>query len=120
MKRVELSSHLTSEELQEKMNQEKDASKRDKYRALLWIVQGKPLKEIAELLGVWRKTIYSWIKRYNWEGESGLFRKPGQGRKRTLTSDKVEKIKTWVTQEGGVWTLEKMRVRLIHLLTSSR
>lgn len=110
MKSVELSKHLTAEEIREKINQEKDASKRDKYRALLWILQGKSLKEIAELLGVWRKTIYNWIKRYNSEGESGLSRKAGQGRKRTLTPDKVEKI--WVTQEGGVWTLEKIRLRL--------
>jgi len=55
-----------------------------------------------------------WVKRYTSGGETEFSRKPGQGRKRTLTPDKVEKIKTWVTEEGGVWTLEKMRVKLEH------
>ena len=103
---------LSIVEIREKVNQEKTASKRDKYRALLWKRQGKSVKRISELLGVCRKTIYRWLERYKTEGESGLSRHPGQGRKRTLTPDKVEKIKTWVTSEDGVWTLEKMRVRL--------
>lgn len=43
---------IQAEEIQEKINQEKDATKRDKYRALLWKHQGKPIKKIAEPLGV--------------------------------------------------------------------
>jgi len=103
---------IQDEEIQKRINQEKDSSKRDKYRALLWKNQGELGQEISRLLGVCRKTIYRWLKRYNTEGESGFSQKPGRGRKRKLTPDKVEKIKTWVTEEGGVWTLEKMRIRL--------
>ena len=103
---------IREEEIQEKINQEKDATKRDKYRALLWKYQGKPIKKIAEILGTCRKTIYRWIKGYESTGEASISQTPGRGRKPELTPDKVEKIKTWVTQEGGVWTLEKMRVRL--------
>lgn len=112
MKAILLVEHLTEEELQERIRSEKDANLRDKYRAILWILQGVPRNEVAERLGVERETIYNWVKRYNAEGEDGLFRKPGQGRKRTLTEEKVEEIKRWVTEEGGVWTLEKMRVKL--------
>lgn len=112
MKSISLSTHLTAVELEDRIRLEKNASMRDKYRALLWILQGETRCEVARRLGVKEVTIYRWVKRYNAEGEAGLIRKPGQGRKRTLTEDKVCMIKEWVTSEGGVWTLRKMRLRL--------
>lgn len=105
--------HLSEEELQQRIHCEKDAGKRDKYRAILWLLQGKKRIDIAKELGVKRLAIYKWVKRYNQEGESGLSRKPGQGDKRTLTPDKIEKIKQWVSEEQGIWTLDKMRIRLM-------
>jgi transposase len=81
-----------------------------KYRAILWLLQGKKRIDIAKELGVKRLAIYKWVKRYNQEGESGLSRRPGQGDKRTLTPDKIEKIKQWVSEEQGIWTLDKMRI----------
>ncbi|HGJ66824.1 TPA: transposase [bacterium] len=104
--------HLSEEELQQRIDSEKDADKRDKYRAILWVLQGRKRIDVAKELGVERLAIYKWIIRYNQEGEPGLCRKSGQGDKRTLTPDKVEKIKQWVTEEG-VWTLDKMRIRLM-------
>jgi len=73
---------------------------------------GEKRIDIAKELGVKRLAVYNWVKRYNQEGESGLSRKPGQGDKRTLTPDKIEKIKQWVSEEQGIWTLDKMRIRL--------
>jgi transposase len=110
---IPLASHLTESEFQQRIDKEKDSSFKDKYRALLWILQGKQRFEIAKLLGVSTSIIYKWVKRYNSEGESGLRRQKGQGRKRTMTPDKVEKLKEWVNQEEGVWTLSKMRDRLL-------
>jgi transposase len=112
MTAIPLANHLTETELQDKIHTEKDASMRDKYRALLWILQGEKRCEVASRLGVNEATLYHWITRYNADGEEGLTRKPGQGRKRTLTEDKVQMIKAWVTDEDGVWTLKKMSVRL--------
>jgi len=113
MKPIPLVNHLTESELQQKIDKERDASVRDKYRALLWILQGKQRSEIANLLGVSTSIIYKWVRRYNSKGESGLRRQKGQGRKRTMTPDKVEKLKEWVNQEEGVWTLSKMSYRLL-------
>jgi len=107
-----LADHLTEEELLERIRTQKEASMRDKYRALLWILQGESRCEVASRLGVDTATLYHWITRYNADGEDGLMRKAGQGRKRTLTDDKVKMIKEWVTEEDGVWTLKKMSVRL--------
>jgi transposase len=110
---IKPANHLSEEELQQRIRSEKDANKRDRYRAILWILQGRKRIDIARELGVKRLTIYKWVIRYNQEGESGFSRKPGQGDKRTLTPDKVEKIKQWVSEEGGLWTLDKMRIRLM-------
>lgn len=109
---IPLANHLTEAELQDRIRTQKDASMRDKYRALLWILQGEKRCLVASRLGVSEATLYHWITRYNADGETGLTRKLGQGRKRTLTEDKVQMIKGWVTDEDGVWTLKKMSVRL--------
>lgn len=112
MRPIPLADHLTESELEERTRHERDGDVRDKYRALLWILQGEERGEVAKRLGVSRIAIRKWVKRYNSEGESGLRRKAGQGRKRTLTPDKVEKIKQWVSEEKGIWTLKRMRLRL--------
>lgn len=41
MKAIPLADHLTESELAEKMRHEKDASVRDRYRAILWVHQGE-------------------------------------------------------------------------------
>ncbi len=112
MKAIALSDHLTEWELTEKIRHEKDASVRDRYRAILWVHQGESRNEIAKRLGIGCNTLYRWVKGYNSRGESGLHQRPGQGRKRTLTPEKVEKIKGWVKAEEGVWTLKRVRLKL--------
>jgi transposase len=112
MKAIALVDHLTESELVEKIRHEKDASLRDRYRAILWVHQGESRGEVAKRLGIGCNTLCRWVKRYNISGESGLHRQPGQGRKRTLTPEKVEEIKEWVNSEEGVWTLERMRLKL--------
>jgi|AP41_2_1055478.scaffolds.fasta_scaffold191601_1 Transposase and inactivated derivatives len=41
-------------------------------------------KEIGEIVGVTDQAVNNWVKRYKSEGLSGLFTKPGQGRKPIL------------------------------------
>jgi len=62
--------------------------------------------------GIGRNTLWNWVKRYNAKEEPGLRRKPGQGRKRTLTPEKVEQIKEWVRKGVGIWTLNRIRLKL--------
>jgi transposase len=112
MKGIELADHLTEQELEDRIRSARDAAIRDRYRALLWILQGEKRGEIARRLGVTRTTIREWVKRYNREGEAGLHQKLGQGRKRTITPEQVEKIKEWVKAEEGVWTLKRIRIKL--------
>lgn len=112
MKAIGLADHLTESELTEKIHHAKDASVRDRYRAILWIHQGESRGEIARHFGIGCNTLYRWVKRYNSSGEPGLHRRPGQGRKRTITPDRVGRIKGWVSAEEGVWTLKRMSIKL--------
>ena len=112
MKAIALVEHLTESELIEKIRHEKDASVRDRYRAILWIHQGESRGDVAKRLGIGCNTLWRWVKGYNSGGESGIHRQPGQGRKRTLTPERVEKIKGWVNAEEGVWTLRRMKLKL--------
>lgn len=112
MKAIALVDHLTESELVDKIRHEKDASVRDKYRAILWIHQGESRGAVAKRLGIGCNTLYRWVMRYNTSGESGLHRQPGQGRKKTLTPEIVDEIKDWVNAEEGVWTLKRMMLKL--------
>ena len=112
MKAVPLANHLSQEQIQERIRLTKDAPLKDKFRAILWLSQGENRKEVAKRLGITLKTLWQWVIRYNEKGEEGLKRKKGKGRKRILDEVRVEKIKEWVSKEGGVWTLEKMALRL--------
>lgn len=112
MRAIPLANHLSQQQLQERIRSTKDAALRDKYRAILWLSQGERRKEVAKRLGITLKTLWQWVVRYNEEGEEGLKRKKGQGRKRVLDERRMEMIKEWISKEGGVWTLEKMALRL--------
>lgn len=76
------------------------------------IHHGESHGEIANRLGIGRSTLGRWVKRYNSQGESGLHQQPGQGRKQTITPETVEKIKNWVREDEGVWTLNRICLRL--------
>lgn len=112
MRAIALADHLTESELVDKIRHEKDASVRDRYRAILWIHEGESRGAVARRLGIGCNTLYRWVKRYNRLGESGLHHQPGQGRKKILTPEIVEKIKSWVNGEEGVWTLKRMKLKL--------
>lgn len=49
---IALADHLTELEFTEKIRHAKDSSVRDRYRAILWIQQGKSRDEIADRLGI--------------------------------------------------------------------
>ena len=41
-------------------------------QALLWLAQGLPVAEIADLLGVSRQTVYNWADRFHERADAGL------------------------------------------------
>jgi hypothetical protein len=48
-------------------------------RIILLVSEGKPISEIAHTVGISRRFIYKWVKRFLTEGIEGLVDKPGRG-----------------------------------------
>lgn len=75
--------------------------------AILLSYEGLEVSELIKVFGVSKNTIYTWFKRYESDGISGLKNKPGQGRKPTLCIDNkehveaVEKSVDKVNENGG-------------------
>ena len=67
---------------------------RDAFRAriVLLSAEGKSTRGIASLLGTSPQTVSLWRVRFAKEGIAGLRDRPGRGRKRTYTAEKVEAI----------------------------
>ncbi len=67
---------------------------RDAFRAkiVLLSAEGKSTAAIASKLGTSPQTVSLWRVRFAREGIAGLRDRPGRGRKRTYTADKVEAI----------------------------
>jgi transposase len=81
-------------------------------RGLLWIHEGKPWKEIGELLGISVKTVDNWLRRFIVQGFGWLRGKhyQGRGRKSRLGPEQKRQVYEWVEKgpeangfSCGVW-----------------
>jgi DNA-binding CsgD family transcriptional regulator len=48
-------------------------------RIILLVSEGKSISEIARTVGISRRFVYTWVKRYLAQGLEGLIDKPGRG-----------------------------------------
>lgn len=60
------------------------AAVRSRCQLILLKAQGRAVDDIAAIVSMCVISVHSWIKRYRMEGLSGLFTKPGRGRKKIL------------------------------------
>jgi transposase len=63
MARLSLS-HRQRGELEDILSRTPLAKERCRAQALLWLVEGADVAEVAELLGVSRQTVYNWLSRF--------------------------------------------------------
>jgi len=55
-----------------------------RYRAVLEVLAGVPVTEVADRYGVSRQSVHTWLRRYQEKGPSGLAdQRAGRGRRRT-------------------------------------
>lgn len=71
----------------------------ERARIVLLSGQGEPIGSIAEKVGVDRRTVYKWRRRYGQEGLAGLRDQKRSGRPRELSAPQVQKILDLTTQE---------------------
>lgn len=103
--------HHTAEELQALFRQERNARRAKR----IWIVwqarQGHTAPEIAEGIGLSRRAVQEWVRRYNGEGLGGLETRSGQGREPILSEDERQLVAERVEagpQDGDVCSLRSV------------
>ena len=51
-------------------------------RIILLLVEGRPISSIATTVGISRRFVYKWVRRFLADGIAGLADKPGRGSRR--------------------------------------
>lgn len=68
----------------------KNHSFRKRCHLILLKGQGRSSKDVGSIVGMSHVSVNSWLKRYQAEGISGLYIKPGRGRKPIITRQEDE------------------------------
>src|SRR5215207_11656251 len=107
--------HLTEraagdiEELRRRATAERDALRRDRYRACLMALDGKEALEIAAALGRARRSVQDWAYAYRDGGIDAIQPKPRPGRTPKLPRDReaqfIERLDAGPLPSDGVCTL---------------
>jgi transposase len=103
--------------LAERINAEKDARQRDRYRVVELALSQMETLEIAARVKRPRKFVQDWVYRYRDHGCQGVIAKKGLGRPPKLAAEKIESFKerldVGVTCADGVCTLRGEDIRRI-------
>jgi len=75
------------DELRRLGRSQRDARMRIRVQAIVLAKQGRTAVEIGQSLGVARRSVQQWVRRYNQNGLDGLRHQPGQGRPWRLTPE---------------------------------
>lgn len=97
------------EELTKRAGDERDALRRDRYRAVVMALDGKEAEQIAEALGRARRSVQDWAYAYRDSGIDAVQPKPRPGRRPKLSRDLEALLKARLDAgarpEDGVCTL---------------
>ncbi|MBW9221069.1 transposase [Methanothermococcus sp. SCGC AD-155-M21] len=104
----ELIKHLSEEELDRKIREQKDARVLKRLCFVRHLYSGMSVKKAADLIGVTKATGYSWLKRWNSKGYRGLIPEFGGGRPPKLTEEDKEKLKN-ILKEKDSWTTKEVQ-----------
>jgi len=103
--------------LAERIEAERDARQRDRYRVAELALSGMQTEEIAQAVRRPRKFVQDWVYRYRDRGREGLIARKGSGRPPKLSAEKIESFKqrldAGVTEADGVCTLRGRDIRRI-------
>jgi transposase len=97
-------------ELQRRVRSERDALRRDRYRAVLLALDGQEAPSIAKALGRARRSVQDWAYAYRDGGIDALRPKPRPGRPTKLPREREAELKARLDagprdSDGGVCTL---------------
>lgn len=87
-----------------------------RVRAVRAVQDGMPRKAVATAYGIGRTTLYQWMQKHAADGQAGLERKAGSGRRRKLEELCEDELRALVLQgaqyygyETDLWTVGRLR-----------
>jgi transposase len=96
-------------QLQDLIDRERDALRRDRFRAVRLALQGKETLDIADRLDRSRRSVQDWVYAYRDDGIDAIQPKPRPGRKPKLPRERETELKARLDAgplpEDGVCTL---------------
>jgi transposase len=116
-----IESHLTLEELRQRIRRTKQSVTRQQLRVIYWMLRGKTQKEVALKTGYSTAWVHAIVRRYNTEGPDSLrdHRRENQGRPYRLSKEVRDEMRAIVSRPpagGGMWTgpllVEWVRARI--------
>ncbi len=72
---------------------------RQRAQCILLSFQGWTMPQLIQLYGISRKTLYTWLTRWEDERLVGLYDRAGRGRKSKLNDEQKQQIRAWVQAE---------------------
>jgi transposase len=114
---MHVADHLPLDQLEALAGSENGKARFLRLRIVILALVGRTAPEIALALGVGRRTVQSWVARYNDEGIDGLADRPGRGRPCRLSGPQLEQFRRRIdagpTPEDGTCTLRGPEVRAL-------
>ena len=87
-----------------------------RVRAVRAVQDGMPRKAVATVFGIGRTTLYQWMQKYGADGQAGLERRAGSGRRRKLEELCEDELRALVLKgaqyfgyETDLWTVGRLR-----------
>lgn len=91
-----------------KLKEERDPKVRDRLRMILLTKEGYKPKEVATIMRTTERTVYTWKRRYREAGVDGLRTRAKTGRKKKLSDEDRELLKSRL-RERDYWTTRDVR-----------
>ena len=79
-------------ELDKRFRTDKSHAVRSRCQLVLLKAEGRPSKEVANIVKMCEMSVNNWVNRYKAEGLEGLTTKPGRGRKPLILNEQDQKI----------------------------
>lgn len=95
----------------------KDIHEKDRARAIIKLIEGKPRREVADFLEVNIATIDDWSRKFRRSGIAGLKTKPQKGNRHLLTREEKNEVKKTITYKtpqelgliGKFWNVPSLK-----------
>lgn len=79
-------------ELNKRFRTDKSHAVRSRCQLVLLKAEGRPSKEVADIVKMCEMSVNNWVNRYKAEGLNGLTTKPGRGRKPRIGSEQDQQM----------------------------